>query len=206
MVRRLEPRAGMNILVTSARSNTSLFVINALRKHQANVFATTSAMDYKQALQDLGVKEVIEAARDSATGMMSGQLRDLVLTLGGFDCVIDPFFDLHLDKLIHCLAPYGRYITCGLHDQYLTVETPRHSGDIDVMKQILLSALVKNLHIVGNCLGTSDDLKNAIRDFASGTFPVVVDRVCGDGEVGLFFRRTYTDHDRFGKVVYRYDG
>src|SRR5262249_54632256 len=106
---------------------------------------------------------------------------------------------------IHFLAPNGKYITCGLYDQYTTSEMPRRSGNSDAMTQILLSALVRNLQIVGNCLGTSDDLRAAIQDFDAGTFRVVGDSVFRDGEVGAFLQRTYNERTRFGKVVYQYD-
>ena len=57
---------------------------------------------------------------------------------------------------------------------------------------------------MGNCLGTTEDLKNALQDYASGDLKVIIDSVFTGNQVGAFFDRTYNAPDRFGKVVYRY--
>jgi hypothetical protein len=79
------------------------------------------------------------------------------------------------------------------------------SGDGGAMKNILLTVLIKNLHIIGNCLGTTEDLRDAIRDFALDSFRVVIDTVFTGDRVGPFLDRTYNSRERFGKVVYRYN-
>lgn len=205
MIRKLNLTKGSNLLVTAAKSNTSLFAINALKKHSVNIYATTTSMRFEEELRAMGVKEVIliEPMHNSLTDNQS--LKKIVSDLGGFDCVFDPFFDLHLGQVVNLMAAGGRYITCGLYDQYFDLIgqqiSPLHLDSSHIMASVML----KNLQIIGNCIGQTEDLKNAIQDYASGHLNVAIDSVFSDKQVGAFFRRTYNAKDRFGKVVYKYD-
>jgi hypothetical protein len=66
-------------------------------------------------------------------------------------------------------------------------------------------ALVKNLTIVGNCLGLGDDLLHAVADFDAGRFSAVTDSEFGGSQTAEFLDRTFNDRRRFGKVIFRYD-
>lgn len=109
MIRRLEVREGTNVLVTAARSNTSLFAINALRRHNVRVTATSTS-----------------------------------------------------------------------------------GGSADALRNM------------GNCLGLTEDLEQACRDYCSGSLAVTVDSIFCNNQVGAFLERSYKATDRFGKVVYEY--
>ena len=201
MIRKLDPVPGANVLVTSARSNTALFAINALKKHNVNIYAMTTSADMTTFLHAMGVKEVLELHQ--AFG--KERVKFVASSIGGFNCVIDPFFDLHLEEIIDCLAPNGRYITCGLYQQYQRlagIELPNHAP---AMNKILLAALVKNLQIIGNCLGTTQDLRTALDDYAAGCFSVVVDEVFAEDKIDAFFHKTFNASNRIGKVVYKYN-
>ena len=65
-------------------------------------------------------------------------------------------------------------------------------------------AMINNIQIIGNCLGQTDDLANAIQDYIAGKLPVVIDSICSGDQISDFFTRTYHAKDRFGKVIYRY--
>ena len=65
--------------------------------------------------------------------------------------------------------------------------------------------VVNNIYLIGNCLGTTKDLQQAIQDCATGHFPVVVDSVFTGNQIKDFFERTYNAKERFGKVIYRYE-
>jgi D-arabinose 1-dehydrogenase-like Zn-dependent alcohol dehydrogenase len=69
----------------------------------------------------------------------------------------------------------------------------------------LISVMIKNLHIIGNCIGLTSDLQAALDDYDRGTLKVAVDSVYSGHEVGAFLDRTYNARDRFGKVIYQYD-
>ncbi len=93
------------------------------------------------------------------------------------------------------LAPYDQYSSLiGKEFQYRGLIT----------SEIFGTMLVNNIQIIGNCLGKTEDLQNAIQDYASGSFNVAIDVFSGK-QVGEFFERTYNAKHRFGKVVYRYD-
>jgi hypothetical protein len=57
---------------------------------------------------------------------------------------------------------------------------------------------------MGNCLGLTEDLEQACRDYCSGSLAVTVDSIFCNNQVGAFLERSYKATDRFGKVVYEY--
>ncbi|MEH2084476.1 MAG: zinc-binding alcohol dehydrogenase family protein [Nostoc sp.] len=205
IIRKLNLVQGANVLVTAAKSNTSLFAISALRKYNVNLYATTTSMQFEKELKDIGVKEVIQINPSLESFDDNKQLKNIFRETGGFDCVIDPFFDVHIGKVIDLMNFGSRYITCGLYDQHsgLTGKSFDYKGK--VLKQIMLNAIYKNIHIIGNCLGNTDDLLNAIKDYTNGNFTVAVDSVFRGNQLADFVNRTYNDNNRFGKVVYQYD-
>ena len=205
MLRKLNITEGSNILVTSANSNTSLFAINALKKHKVNIYAITTSMRFEKELKEMGVKRLIQIKPNSENWVADERAEEIIKETGGFDCIIDPFFDLHIGKLIPSLASGGRYITCGLYDQYSSLIGKEFQYRGLTTSDIFATMLLKNIQLIGNCLGKTEDLQNAIQDYASGCFNVVIDSVFSGKQVGEFFERTYNAKDRFGKVVYRYN-
>ena len=119
-VRKLNISSGANVLVMEARSNTSLFAINALMKRGVNVYTTAAPGTSEPRIRGMGVKEVFVIDREVG---LAGQeeLRRFAREIGGFSGVIDPSFDLHLGCVIPLLATEGRYVTFGSNDQYAEV-------------------------------------------------------------------------------------
>jgi NADPH:quinone reductase-like Zn-dependent oxidoreductase len=205
MIRKLNVTKGSNVLVTAAKSNTSLFAINALKKHSVNIYATTTSLRFEEELRAMGVKEVILIERSPNSLLENQALKKIVSDVGGFDCVLDPFFDLYLGQVVNFMATGGRYITCGLYDQYFDLIGQKIPSLHLNCSRLMSSVMLNNLQIIGNCIGQTDDLKNAIQDYVSGNLNVVVDSVFSGNQIGAFFHRTYNAQDRFGKVVYKYD-
>ena len=202
MVRKLDPVAGRNILVTAAKSNTSLFAISALRARGANVYATSTSNRFEEQLRGLGVKELFVV--DTAQGLTHQErLCEVAREIGGFDGVIDPFYDLHLGSVMGLLVAGGRYVTCGLAGQYPTPGR-QFSHEVPDLRQAIGEAVLKNIQIVGNCLGTTADLQQAIAAYQAGDFSVVVDSVHHGQHPLEFLQRSFTDRNRFGKVVFSY--
>lgn len=204
MVRKLQMPEGANVLVTSAKSNTSLFAISALRNHHVNVYATSTSERFESELKQMGVKKLVVVNADCAWFIDLPALGPLAKRLHGFNAVIDPYFDLHLARVLGVMAMGGKYVTCGLYDQYLEMigkDVPRgYKND-----RALITIMMNNLHIIGNCIGLTSDLDRAARDFAAGTLTVAVDSIFSGGQVAEFLDRTFNAKDRFGKVVYQYD-
>jgi len=205
MARRLKLRERQSVLVTAARSNTSLFAIQALRLLPVRIFAlTTSGRDHER-LRELGVERVLRTSADVADLAQAPEVVEAARAVGGFDAVVDPFSDLWLGRVVNVMGFFGRYVTCGIYDQYsgLVGEEFRYRGQAG--PELLVTIFMKNLSIVGNCLGHREDLRRALADYEAGRVPLVLDSAFGGREIGPFLERTYNASDRFGKVVFAYD-
>jgi NADPH:quinone reductase-like Zn-dependent oxidoreductase len=203
MVRRLRLSTDSHVLVTAARSNTALFTIQALRKVGCNVYVVSTTGAFADELRSLGVREHFVIDADVPTLMDDADLRTTATRLEGFDAVVDPFLDVHLGKVLPCMGYGARYVTCGVADQYgkiagQVVPNVRAMDLADVMHVVM----IHNLELIGNCLGTREDLQQALRDYASGQLHVQLDSVHRGGDAVGFLDRTYNAPDRFGKVVF----
>ena len=207
MIRKLDIEPGANVLVTAAKSNTSLFVINALKQHNVNLYATSTSRHFEQELKEMGVKQLIQVNPDDDDWLTSPDILHIYQETGGFNYIIDPFFDLHIGNVISLFVPRfgGKYITCGLYEQYSQLTGNEFQYHGLQFSQILATMVVNNIYLIGNCLGTTKDLQQAIQDCATGHFPVVVDSVFTGNQIKDFFERTYNAKERFGKVIYRYE-
>ncbi len=69
---------------------------------------------------------------------------------------------------------------------------------------MLTTAIVRNLSIMGNCIGQRGDLQDALALHARGVFDPVLDSTWDlDGGVS-FVERSFADRGRLGKVVMTY--
>ena len=112
--------------------------------------------------KEMGVKRLIQIEPNSENWVADERAEEIVKETGGFDCIIDPFFDLHIGKLIPSLASGGRYITCGFYDQYSSLIGKEFQYQGLTTSDIFATMLLKNIQIIGNCLGNTEDLQNAI--------------------------------------------
>jgi len=206
MLRKLDIQPGANVLVTAAKSNTSLFVINALKQYGVNLYATSTSLQFEQELQQLGVKQLIQVDPTHSSWLSNPVMAEVYRQTGGFDYIVDPFFDLHIGKVVPLFPPMrgGKYVTCGLYDQYSSLIGQEFQYHGLSLGQIFSFMMLNNIQIIGNCLGTTQDLSQAIHDCAAGRLKVIVDAVFSGSQVSDFFDRTYNAKDRFGKVVYQF--
>jgi NADPH:quinone reductase-like Zn-dependent oxidoreductase len=205
MIRKLGLEPGERVLVTAAKSNTSLFAVNALHRHDVQVYASTTSTAFADELTKMGVREVFRIDPACTHFLEHDGIRDLCTETGGFDAVIDPFSDLHLGKAVPAMAYGGRYVTCGYYDQYASMVGEQFTPAGLAWNDIMDFVRSNNLHIIGNCLGETDDLIRALQDYEAGRLAVVIDSLHGQRQVGAFFDRTYNAPDRFGKAVYCYE-
>jgi len=101
------------------------------------------------------------------------------------------------------MAIGGRYITCGLYDQYLDLIGKVTPGAGRTGNELPL-IMMRNLHVIGNCIGLTSDLEAAAREYETGKLKVMIDSTFSGGRAGAFLDRTYNAPERFGKVVYEY--
>lgn len=206
MIRKLNIRPGENILVTAAKSNTSLFVINALKHRGVNVYATSTSRKFEDKLLAMGVKQLIQIDPTLDDWSQIPELLQLYQKTGGIHCIVDPFFDLHIGRLlpILCRGEGGRYVTCGLYDQYSNYTGKNFEYQGMSLKDVLLFAMMNNVQLIGNCVGKTQDLQQAVDDCANGKFTVAIDSTYSGGQIKEFVDRTYSCRDRFGKVIFKY--
>jgi len=204
MLRKLDLKPRSRILLTAAKSNVSLFVLNALRKYDVDIFVTSTSFSFEQRLKELGVTGIIKVSNNANGSVNQRSLHEGASRVGPFDSVVDPFFDLHFNSAIRLMAPGGRYITCGFVGLKPSNGEPEPHTEVTTT-EALEFAVLRNLQFIGNCLGSTEDLKNAIQDFTEGSYNVIVDSVHRGDQIASFFNRTYSARDRFGKVVYVFD-
>jgi len=208
MERRVDAPAGDAVLVTSARSNTALFSIAALRRRNLQIHAATRSDQCADRLRELGVDAVLQpqVGADGLPHFASNPECQRVLSeRGGYAAVIDPFFDIYMLASLEVLKTSGAYVTCGRADQssHLTGAQKRSEPPISA---VMSQALTRNLVIHGNCLGSTQDLARAVADHAAGLFRIPLDRVFDDpADAQEFVHRSWSAPDRLGKVVFLYD-
>ncbi|WUR13705.1 zinc-binding alcohol dehydrogenase family protein [[Empedobacter] haloabium] len=203
LVRRLRPARGAQVAVTAASSNTALFAIAALVARGHDVHALTTSADSVPALRALGVRDCCVLAREQpAEPLLQAYLA--AHGLAQFDAVIDPFMDIYLRKLVRHLRRGGTYITCGVYQQF-SEDVPDAFMEQGLPLDEVFSLIIrKNLGLIGNNLGTTGDLEEALADYTAGRLPVPLDTVVGGGALAHFVERTYLARARGGKVVFTY--
>jgi NADPH:quinone reductase-like Zn-dependent oxidoreductase len=203
MTEKLAPRRGDHVLVTAARSNTSLFAVEALCRRGAVVHATTTSARHVDRLRARGVDEVfvVDPARPFAA---HDALAAAARAVGGYTGAIDPFFDLHLGQLLPLLRHGARYVTCGLYGQRGTAARDGTAPGTDCYVA-LCQAIVRNVALIGNCVGKRHHLEEALAAYERGEIDVAIDSVVSGDHAGTFLTRTFAAPDRFGKVVYAYE-
>ncbi len=205
MIRRLNLQDGDKVLVTSAKSNTSLFAICALQNHPVEVYGLSTSECHRDKLMALGLRELIVVDPSQRGWSESPDLMKRIGEFGGFNAVIDPFSDVHVPEITNLMAMNGRYTTCGFADQHSSL-IGRDSDIAPINPSNLMAGLMmKNITIIGNCLGQTGDLQAALDDCAAGRLPVPVHSRIAPIDTGAFLRDTYLNKDRFGKVIFEYN-
>lgn len=188
------------VLVTAAKSNTSMAVISALRNKDVELYAMTSSENFNKELNDLGVKRIFHINHDAR--FLDSKSYEAISQAGKFDAVIDPFFDIYFQKVAGLIAMDGKYITCGLHNQF-EERKPQESGFN--LGDLFINLMINNISIIGNCLGLEEDGFDALEDCRTGKYDILIDSVYGFNEEHSFLKRTYDFKNKIGKVIYRYD-
>lgn len=204
MLRKLQIRPGSNVLLTAAKSNTSLFVLQALSKRRdVNIYLASTSEKFKDRLIQYGIKDYF-LVDDSDELFISSQLHKVPSY--GFDVVIDPMHDIYFSRVLRYMAIGGKYITCGLQNQYAHITKKQYSTFDADLNSLMSWIMIRSIHVMGNCLGLDVDLASAVKFHCQGQFPVLIDgSLSYEDSVASFFQRTYLDKNRFGKVVFRYD-
>lgn len=69
----------------------------------------------------------------------------------------------------------------------------------------LAQSIVKNVSLIGNCLGSTEDLERAIRLQGRTGIGPIIDQEYKLTQGANFVRRSFFDSSRFGKCVFVYE-
>ncbi len=194
MIDKLSIQSGDRVLINGIKSNTSLFAINALKNKDVLLCGTSRSAVDEQFFKNLGLSEIFYVGDE---GFSENQaIQSYINENGKFNAVLDPFSDSYLLKSVDVMDFNSRYVTCGVSNQ---TELPTTEINLSIE---LAKIMTSNISIMGNCLGSSEDLKKALKDFSENKLKVVVDEEVDD--VQQFMNRTFLSKDRLGKVVFKY--
>ncbi len=205
MIEKAQITKAKNVLLTSLKSNTSLATAIALKKRGCNLWGLTTSTGFEEKFKKMGI-ENIQVLNDSTDDLIkSNVFNKFVLETGGFDVVIDPFADLYLGKVTSCMTVDSKYISCGLYDQMKLSQLGQFKYLGKNISEIMNDCIMRNISIIGNCLGEKRHLEQAIDEYLKGNFDIPIDSVITGNNIAYFFDRSFNDSDRFGKVIYKYD-
>lgn len=198
MIRRTNITNKEKALVFSGRSHTSLFIIKSLINLGVDTTVlTTSEWSDKQ-------KDFIKPARLIKIEKNSRKKLWEMSTIGKYDVVFDPFFDLHLLTGVKLLNTNGRYITCGFKNQHQEFKDVEDDSSETNTMNIMLTTMINNLSIIGNCIGTSQDLYDQLQLYNPKNPLIPIEKVYPNTQGNKFLNLTYNNKNRFGKVILSY--
>ncbi len=210
VIRRAGVRDGQSVLVTGARSAVSLAIVSLLRKFniQLTVCTTSSLADsvYEGHCRSA---RVLHCSRKRHVRRVScGEALSYARTVGGFDVIIDPFFESYFPELMEGVKSRGVYAALGWGDR---ISSP---GGADAMNSeygsqrslgaCLERAVEKCIELRFSGHGSRQDLDAAVKDCSEQQCIVPIDSVHEGRGVGPFVSRTFVSEERFGRAVYRY--
>ena len=119
--------------------------------------------------------------------------------------VFDPFFDINLTNATNVLSYGGKYVCCGLLNQLPSSTYDKSVTNYMKFADALKLIVVKNLSLIGNCLGKLDDLVDVIKLFNECNMVPIIDSEYTIEKKGYFIRKSFFDNEKFGKCVMNYE-
>lgn len=181
-------------LVLSARSNTSLFIIQQLLSYDITPLCLSTSE-----WSDEETEKIHPSRVELASNVMKSTSNDIAKQ--NITHVFDPFFDMNIGYALYYLQTGGTYITCGLRDQHPSLSNSTPSNAEPIARGALATSIVKNVSILGNCLGSKEDLETAIHLQNRTGSRTIMDSEYQIEEGVDFVQRSFFDHSRFGKCV-----
>lgn len=198
IIRRADIKMGQSVIIAAASSNTSLFAMETLKNSDLNIIGITSSYDKINVLKKLGYTDVVISPQIDPL-----PLQNLTRQFGGFDLVIDPFSDLYLNRIIDYMNLFSKYFTCGVYRQNKAMYKT-DMENVELGLDFINKMIAKNVSIIGNCLGSTKDLENAINDIMEGHTKIIIDSIFTGDKYGDFLKKSFSGKNRLGKVVYIY--
>jgi NADPH:quinone reductase-like Zn-dependent oxidoreductase len=184
---------GGNSLVFSARSTTSQFIIQQLISYGFEPVCVSTTNWSEEELQK------IYPARVERIETVLKERNNYNITH-----VFDPFFDLNVERAVRMLQIGGKYITCGLQSQHPLISESSPTEIEPITRNALVQSIEKNVSLIGNCLGTTEDLKRACNLQVRTKVGPIIDKEYTIMQGKEFLERSFFDKNRFGKCVLNY--
>lgn len=196
MIEKIGLENGKKILITGINSATSRFILNAVRNMTTEIVALSRSEIDQKYFELLGVKKSFVIKDDREHFLTNSELHNYLKQTGLFDYIFDPFGDKNLLRSIDILALNGKYVTCGVSNQF-------NKEMIDVPLNLTLSKIIQhNLSISGNCLGSTAHLKRALQDYADEKFSFIEHSVFSEN-VSEFISQSFV-YKKSGKAIFQY--
>ena len=188
-------------LVTAPSSATSLAVMQILSGFDIpfTILARNSSSISK--LQSLGFDRIIIA--DPTSPDFDSKLAVAFSNLE-FTHVFDNFPDVYAFHLTPFLSFSSKYMFAGLLDQGLYFQD--HANSRLLFSQILHRFMMKNVHFIGNCLGSHQDLLSALDLYSDSDLTVSIDSHHDFNHISDFIDSSFASVTRFGKSVLTLNG
>lgn len=198
MVRRLHLSGNERILITGGASNTSLAILSLLKEDypDLSIVVLTTGI-HSGEIERYGVRVI-----STQSFFEDPKWRNEPAYSKGFNVVIDSFTDIYLPKIIDYMSFESKYITCGIYRQSHDIHR-EITADCN-WSELAYKIIRMNVSLIGNCLGKTSDLMEAIQKVANNELLVKIDSVYSGNSLSEFIDQTFNNRDRFGKVVYVY--
>lgn len=192
MLKKATIKPEQKVLVTSVSSNTSLYILNMLKDLDCNIYA----MSYS------GEKiETIKNKFPFLKDIFLFKERNIPKTLL-FDAVLDPFSDTHFPVLLKNMNVGCKYITCGIFNQ--SSHKMKQAKEYKI-SAIFVQMVLKNISLIGSCLGDSQDLLEGLSLVKKNNTCLVDSIYTETDNVTDFINKTYNaESSKLGKVVFKY--
>ena len=182
MIRRSGVGPQSQVLVTAATSSTSMAVRHQLQAIGASCWVVSSKPDTPLLPNERRHPGLEDPA---ATGIRVSH-------------VIDPFCDLNLAGAVASLDMAGTYITCGMLHQHPLMDGVGSCGSPG---ELIARIITANLTLMGNCLGTREDLLHALDLARAGSIPLDPSAIHPRDDIDDFLLEAFGSRERSGKVV-----
>lgn len=197
LVRRSEALTSLtHALITAPTSATSLAIMQILRSYDLPFTVLARNNSSLSKLHLLGFDRIIVANPDSSdfSSILSSSLSGLEISH-----VFDNFPDVYAFHLVPFLAFSCRYMFAGLLDQGVFFQDNGYSPLL--FSQVLHRFMMQNIHFIGNCLGSRQDLVSALELLSSSNICVSIDNCCEFNQISDFINSSFFSSSRFGKSV-----
>ncbi len=175
-------------MVFSSSSATSLFIIQILKALNIDPVCVSS----KPATNKM--KQIFEEVK-YVTNEELGNYGDYSTH------TFDPFYDLNILNAMNAIDFEGKYIYCGLFEQHPLLATKDIADYECTIREALKIGVLKNVSVIGNCLGTTQDLKDAIDLYKSKSIYPIIDCEYKLEEGISFVNSSFVSRNKVGKCV-----